>query len=311
MSSSFPSFIGPYRVLRQLGEGGMGVVYLAEDADGKRVALKVPSASVSSDPTHVKRVYREALAAGQIDHPNIARVLDVGQDGDRFYLVMAFIEGKTLAEWLEQGRTFPLVESLALVSSLAKTVQVAHEAGIVHRDLKPGNVMLRESGEPVVMDFGMARRFDGTESLLTPSGAIVGTPGYMAPEQITGSAADIGPACDVYALGVLLYELVTGWQPFTGNLATLLGSIVADPPTPPRKHCPDLDPLLEAICLKALEKEPAKRHSTAAELADAIGSYARGERPMKPDAVADSVDSRAASPGLLGRLFGSRRRSTS
>ncbi len=190
---SIPERLGPYRILRQLGEGGMGVVYLGEAADGARVALKVPSVSVASDPTHVKRLYREALAAAQIEHPNIGRILDVGQDGDRFYLVMAFIEGKTLAEWLEEGRAFTVEESLKLISSIARTLQVAHDAGIVHRDLKPGNIMLRESGEPVIMDFGMARRFDGAESLLTPSGAIVGTPGYMSPEQITGLRRTFSP----------------------------------------------------------------------------------------------------------------------
>jgi serine/threonine-protein kinase len=185
---------------------------------------------------------------------------------------------------------------------------VAHDAGIIHRDLKPGNIMLPESGEPVVMDFGMARRFDGAESLLTPSGAIVGTPGYMAPEQITGAAEEIGPACDIYALGVILYELVTGWQPFTGNLATLLGSIVADAPTPPRKHCPDLDPRLEAICLKALEKEPRQRHPTSAALADAIEAFSRNEAPQAPAAPAVETASPEPPKSFLGRLFASRRK---
>ena len=307
MSSPHPASLGPYRILRQLGEGGMGVVYLAEDASGKRVALKVPSVSVTADPTHVKRLYREALAAGQIDHPNIGRILDVGQEGDRFYLVMTFIEGKTLAQWFEEGRTFDVPESLALVASIARAVHVAHEAGIIHRDLKPGNIMLPESGDPIVMDFGMARRFDGAESLLTPSGAIVGTPGYMAPEQITGAPDEIGPPCDLYALGVILYELVTDWQPFTGNLATLLGSIVSDPPTPPRKHCPDLDPNLEAICLKALEKDPAQRYASAARFAEVLEAFERGEaRPLSDSPP--PAPSAQPSKGLMERLFGSLRR---
>ncbi len=301
-----PETIGPYRIVRQLGEGGMGAVFLAEDATGRQCAVKIPSVSAGSDPAHVKRLYREALAAAQIEHPNIGRILDVGQEGDRYYLVMTLIEGQTLAEWLEQGRSFELPEILALVGSLARTVQVAHDAGIIHRDLKPGNIMLRESGEPVIMDFGMARRFDGAESLLTPSGAIVGTPGYMAPEQITGEAHEIGPACDIYALGVILYELVTGWQPFTGNLATLLGSIVADAPTPPRKHCPDLDPALEAICLKALEKEPARRYSSAAQLADTLDAFLRGDRSTAESSSAPSPAAPSAAPtGLFGRLLGS------
>lgn len=300
MSSGIPQTIGPYRILRQLGEGGMGTVYLAEDAAGHEVALKVPSPAFLLEPTYVRRLYREALAAAQIDHPNIARILDVQQDGQKFYLVMAYIEGQTLAEALDAGRRFTPDEALAFVRSLARTVQVAHDAGIIHRDLKPANIMLREKGEPIVMDFGMARRFDGTESLLTPTGAVVGTPGYMAPEQITAAADQIGPACDVYALGIVLYELLTGTQPFSGNLATLLGSIVADPPTPPRTHNSQLDPALEALCLKALEKDPARRHLSADNFAEEIAAYERGERPQP---IADPPKPTPQKSGL-GGLFG-------
>jgi serine/threonine protein kinase len=299
MPTSLPTSIGPYRILRQLGEGGMGTVYLAEDSAGKQVALKVPSPSFLLEPTYVRRLYREALAAAQIDHPNIARILDVQQDGQKFYLVMTYIEGQTLAEALDDGEEFSIEESLALVRSVARTVQVAHNAGIIHRDLKPANIMLREQGEPIVMDFGMARRFDGAETLLTPAGAIVGTPGYMAPEQITAAADQIGPGCDIYALGVLLYELLTDSQPFSGNLATLLGSIVADPPTPPRTHNPNLDPAIEALCLKALEKDPARRYLSADQFAEAIAAYERGERPQ----LADPRTSTPAQKTSLGGLF--------
>jgi len=269
---SHPSAIGPYRVLRQLGEGGMGVVYLAEDPAGKQVALKVPTPMLLLEPTYVRRLYREALAAAQIDHPGIARIFDVQQDGQRYYLVMAFIAGQTLAQTLDDGRRYSAAETLTLVSSIARIVQVAHDAGIFHRDLKPGNIMLRPDGGPIVMDFGMARSINATDSLLTPTGAVAGTPGYMAPEQITADPADIGPACDIYALGVLLYELLTDSVPFSGNLATLLGSIVSDPPTPLRKHLPNLPLAVEAVCLKALEKEPANRYRSAAEFAQAIES---------------------------------------
>ncbi|QDT52335.1 Serine/threonine-protein kinase StkP [Caulifigura coniformis] len=269
---SHPPAIGPYRVLRQLGEGGMGVVYLAEDPAGKQLALKVPTPMLLLEPTYVRRLYREALAAAQIDHPGIARIFDVQQDRDRYYLVMAYITGRTLAETLDGGRRYSIPDSLALVSALARIVQVAHDAGIIHRDLKPGNIMLAPDGEPIVMDFGMARSINATDSLLTPTGAVAGTPGYMAPEQITADPADIGPACDIYALGVLLYELLTNSVPFSGNLATLLGSIVADPPTPLRRHLPDLPPALESACLKAMEKEPAKRYRSALEFAQTLDS---------------------------------------
>ena len=147
----------------------MGTVYLAEDDAGRNVALKVPTPTLLLEPTYIRRLYREALAAAQIDHPNIARILDVQQEGQRYYLVMAYIEGETLASAIDSGRRFSAQESLGLVSSLARTVQVAHDAGIIHRDLKPANIMLRPGDEPIVMDFGMARSYDAGESLLTPT----------------------------------------------------------------------------------------------------------------------------------------------
>lgn len=274
-SDPFPRRIGPYRILRELGSGGMGTVYLGEDDAGAKYAIKVPLHVKTSDEASVKRFYREARSARGVQHPHLCPVHDVGQDGALFYLAMHFVEGETLAHALESGASLTTTRALELVRTLADALHAAHSAGIIHRDLKPANIMLRPDGQPVIIDFGMARRFDNSETVLTLSGAIVGTPGYMAPEQITGSSDEIGPACDIYALGVVLYELLTGWTPFSGNLATMLGSIVSAPPPPPRTHCPDLDPALDAICLRALAKNPAERFRSAREFADVIDTYLR------------------------------------
>ncbi|MFO1095116.1 MAG: serine/threonine-protein kinase [Planctomycetaceae bacterium] len=220
-------------------------------------------------------LYRERGAARRVRHPNLCPVHDVGQDGTLFYLAMPWIEGETLARTLASGAKLTTDRALGLVRTLAAALQAAHDSGIVHRDLKPANIMLRPDGEPIIIDFGMARRFDNTETVLTLSGVIAGTPGYMAPEQVAGPSEQIGPACDIYALGVVLYELLTGCAPFSGNLATILGSIVSEPPPPPRVHCPDLDPALEAICLRALAKTPAQRFAAAREFADVIDVYLR------------------------------------
>lgn len=286
----------------------MGSVYLGADQAGRPIALKVPSNLHSGDLQGVRRIYREALASAQIDHPNICRIVDVGQEGKDYYIVMAMIEGRTLAEVVESGEGITTEQALKWVRTLADALQAAHDSGIIHRDLKPGNVMIRPDGEPIIMDFGMARSFDGTESLLTPSGAIVGTPGYMAPEQITGRAEDVGPACDVYALGVILYELLTGWTPFSGSLATLLGSIVSDEPTPLRKHCPDLSPALEALCLRALEKEPKRRFASAREMGATIDAYLQhGEAPSvaHPPLGDGRSDDPPPARGFFRQLFGS------
>ena len=300
-----PAQIGSYHIMRKIGEGGMGTVYLGRDDAGQQAAIKVPFHVQGGDEQTVKRFEREARSAQGIDHPHICPVFSSGYDGERYYLAMAFIEGDSLAQWLESGAEVTADQALDWVQKLAQALQAAHDAGIVHRDLKPGNIMLTPDGEPVLMDFGMARRFDDTESLLTPSGAIVGTPGYMAPEQITGDAQSIGPTCDTYSLGVLMYELLTGWAPFSGNLATLLGSIVSEPPTPPTKHNPDLPPALESICLRALEKDPANRYQTVIELSQAIEDYREGRSQDATNGGAAAETPEPPRSGFLGRFMSS------
>jgi len=309
-----PDRIGPYRVLRELGAGGMAAVYLAEDASGARYAVKTPFHVHAGDEASVKRFYREARSARGVQHPNVCPVHDVGQDGDQYFLAMAWIEGETLAHLLAAGKRLTTSAALDLVRIAAEALHAAHAAGIVHRDLKPSNSMLRPSGEPVIIDFGLARRFDNSETLLTLTGAIGGTPGYMAPEQITGTADDIGPACDIYALGIVLYELLTGATPFSGNVATILGSIVSEPPPPLTMYCPNIEPVLDALCLRALEKSPGERYASAQEFSEVIAAYLAGG----PEAVAarlpprsqplspfEASETPAAQPGAIRRVFGS------
>lgn len=316
--STIPDRIGPYRILREVGAGGMGTVYLSEDRNGNRLAIKVPRPDCVADELSVKRFYREARSAGRVSHPSLCTVRDVGEHGAGYYLAMDWIEGTTLAHLIDQRGVPALPQSLNLVATLADALQAAHDAGIVHRDLKPSNIMLRPDGQPVIIDFGTAKRFDNSETLLTLTGSIVGTPGYMAPEQVTSAVGEVGPASDVYALGILMYELITGAPPFSGNFATVLGSIVAEPPASLVVHCPGIDPNLEAICLKALAKNPAERFASAREFGASITAYLRdgtgpidespsvSAAPSLPSSAAPSPDER----GLLRRwrdtLFGNR-----
>ncbi|MBL8848467.1 MAG: serine/threonine protein kinase [Planctomycetaceae bacterium] len=308
-----PERIGPYRILEQLGTGGMGTVFLARNAAGEQRAVKLLLHVNPADAASVKRLYREARSAQGVHHPHLCSVHDVGQDGDLFYLAMERIEGRTLATALAAGEAFSTARAVKLVCTLAEAVHALHEAGIVHRDLKPANVMLRPDGAPVVIDFGMARRFDNSETLLTLTGSIAGTPGYMAPEQITGEADEIGPPCDLYSLGVILYELVTGSPPFSGNVATILGSIVSEPAPPPRTRCPQLDPVLDEVCLRALAKRPAERFASARELADVLAAWLRdpGLSARMLGEIADrtpprpSADSPPSESGGIRRIWNS------
>jgi serine/threonine protein kinase len=300
--------VGQYRIVRKLGEGGMAAVYLAEHAEGgQRVALKIPFVVPSEMETTVKRLQREARAANAINHPNVCQVHEVGEHHGRIYLAMQYIDGCSLAEWQQQTAELTTDKAVELVAKIARGVHAAHEAGILHRDLKTGNVMITEAGEPIVTDFGMARWTEAQHTVLTPSGAMVGTPGYMAPEQIMGENDRIGPASDVYSLGVVLYELLTGWMPFSGNLATLLGSIVSDAPPPLATHVPGIDPRLEAICLKAIAKAPEDRYASAAEFAQALENYRTA--PIPAQAAASPASSQASGDkeqpgGLRGALKG-------
>jgi formylglycine-generating enzyme required for sulfatase activity/tRNA A-37 threonylcarbamoyl transferase component Bud32 len=291
-----PAPFGRYRLLKKLGEGGMATVILAEDTLLKRrVALKFPHFDQDTDGRVIERFYREARVAAQLDHPNLCRVHDVGEVGGVHYLCMPFVEGTPLAT--HAGKPWPPGKAIALVRRLAAALQELHARGLIHRDLKPANVMLRPDGSPVLMDFGLARGFGEIGTRLTAPGSVLGTPAYLAPEQANGDVTALGPATDVYGLGVILYELLTGKLPFMSpSVPALLAQVLTVPPRPPSQRRPGLDPALDLVCLKALAKDPARRYGSMAELAAALAAL-----PAQP-AVGPPPGPAVTCPGCGKRL---------
>ncbi|CAN5601578.1 hypothetical protein BH23PLA1_BH23PLA1_36490 [soil metagenome] len=278
-SSAFPSdlsvgarFADRYEILKELGRGGMGAVYLATDTKLRRkVALKVPHFRPDESAEIVRRFEREAHSAAGLDHPNICPVFDVGQVGDIHYLTMAYIEGRPLSDVLKTDPILPQRQAAEIIRTLALALQAAHDQGVIHRDLKPSNILMHAQRGPIVMDFGLARVALAGEVSLTPTGAILGTPHYMSPEQAQGENS-IGPATDIYTLGVILYQLLTGRLPFREQkLTALLIQITTTDPEPPSVHRPDLNPRLASICQKAMARNPADRYGSMTELAEALG----------------------------------------
>ena len=268
-----PENFGRYKILSELGRGGMGAVYLALDQQlGRKVALKIPLFREEDDAEAVERFYREARTMATVQHANLCPVFDVGRFEKWHFLTMAFIEGQPLSSKLKTEGVLPVPQALALLKTVATAVQKAHQAGIVHRDLKPANIMLTHEDEPVIMDFGLARRRTPGEVELTHTGVVFGSPAYMAPEQVEARHDDIGPATDIYALGVILYQMVTGRRPFEGSVASVFGQIVSLKPTPPTKVRPGLPPEIDAICMKAMSKSPLDRHASAARFAEELAA---------------------------------------
>jgi WD40 repeat protein len=266
-----------YEVLHELGRGSFGVVYQARQAGLNRVvALKVVLAGVHAGPEELERFRREAEAMARLQHPNIVQVHEVGEHDGRPFFSMEFCPGGSLADKLG-GTPLPARQGAELVQTLARALHAAHGQGVVHRDLKPANVLLGADGQPKVADFGLAKRLDGALPP-TVSGAILDTPSYMAPEQAGGRSKAVGPATDVYALGAVMYECLTGRPPFMGPtpLDTLL-QVLADEPVPPRRLQPGLPRDLETVCLTCLQKEPGKRYATAHDLAEDVRRFLGGE----------------------------------
>jgi predicted Ser/Thr protein kinase len=272
-----PEHFGHFRVMRKLGEGGMGSVYLAVDTNLDRpVALKVPRFDPEDGPEVLARFRREARTASRINHPNICPVYEAGEIDGVHYAAMAYIEGDPLSERIKSGKPLAPRTAASLVRKLAQAMREAHAQGVIHRDLKPANIMINRRQEPVVMDFGLARRVNDSMRVTRP-GSVVGTPAYMAPEQIRGSPGALGPACDIYSLGVILYELLTGRLPFKGRLSSVVGRILAGDLEPPSQVQPGLDPRIEAICLRALARTPEQRFASMTEFADALTRFLKGE----------------------------------
>jgi serine/threonine-protein kinase len=319
-----PARLDRFRILRELGRGGFGVVYLAHDPTTARdVALKVPRAEALLTPELCRRFLREAHTAAGLDHPHLVPVYEARADGPVSYIASAYCPGGSLADWLRrQGRPMPWRLAAQVVAAVADAVAYVHGRGILHRDLKPANVLLAPNPKsearnpkqfrnleeenpkpaapgvsglgdsglgivsdfelrisdfiPKVTDFGLAKAMEGPGE--TRSVAFLGTPAYMAPEQAAGRSRDVTPATDVYALGAILYECLTGRPPFTGESdLVILQQVQQEPPVPPRQLRADVPRDLEAVCLKCLEKDPARRFASAAALADELRRCLRGE----------------------------------
>jgi serine/threonine-protein kinase len=262
-----PAKIGRFLVRREVGRGAMGVVLEVEDPDlRRRLALKV----VRSETPALARLEREALIAARLDHPNIVRVYETGAEGEFHYIAMEFIDGRPFEDLVEGT---PLEERLRILEDVARALDYAHRQGVVHRDVKPANVLVDAKGHAWLTDFGLARG-DALRTQLTRTGAVMGTPMYMAPEQVRGESHTAGPAADIYSLGVMLYRCLSGRAPFDAVSATeLYQQILIADPAPLNRHDG-----FERVCFQAMEKEGGRRYATSSRARSACAGRFSGWR---------------------------------
>src|SRR4030095_12147771 len=268
---------GGYELLEEIGRGGQGVVFRARQKGLNRtVALKVISLGQWASKAHLTRFRREAEAAASLDHPGIVPIYEVGERDGSCYFSMKFVEGGQLDEVVRRT-PMSIRQAAELIAKVARTVHYAHEHGILHRDIKPGNILLDEKGEPHLTDFGLARLIE-SESSVTRTMEVLGTPSYMAPEQAMGNNTAVSSATDVYGLGAVLYQLLTGHPPFAGGTTYETIKLVLDSePRQPRLLNPKIDRDLSTICLKCLEKDPKRRYSSALALAKDLERWLKHE----------------------------------
>lgn len=265
--AAFPGWIGRYELVRPLGRGGMGTVYLAHDsALDRRVALKIPHRA-SSDADR-SRIYREARAAAAVTHAHICPLYDVDSDNGRPFIVMQYIAGETLDQQIS-GNGVPTEKAIRVAIRIAAALTAAHRAGVVHRDLKPANILMRADADPVITDFGLAKRV-GDRIWSDQRPRLLGSPAYMAPEQVRGAVNQIGPATDVYGLGTILYQMLTGCRPFGGAVPEIYSHVLLQTPEAPTEIRQGLDPRLDTLCLRAMAKDPSQRFRSAAEMHNAL-----------------------------------------
>jgi tetratricopeptide (TPR) repeat protein len=270
-------YFGDYEIVREIARGGMGIVYQARQISLNRtVALKTILAGQLADDHAVRRFYIEAEAAASLDHPGIVPIYEVGEHEGQHYFSMGFVQGESLSRQIANG-PLPSRRAAEIVRRVALAIEFAHDRGVIHRDLKPANILLDSEGNPRVTDFGLAKKVEA-DSGLTGSGQIMGTPSYMPPEQARGDRASVGPSADVYALGATLYALVTGRPPFqAASVMDTILQVLNEEPVPPRRLDPSLNRDLQTICLKCLEKEPARRYASAAALGEDLRRFLVGE----------------------------------
>jgi len=289
-----PAEFGRYRILRELGSGAMGKVYLAHDVQlDRKVALKTPTFEHGKDEELITRFYREARSAAKIQHRNICPIYDVGEIDGRHFISMAFIKGRPMSELIDPSKPPAERTAAVIVHRLSRAMAEAHRHNVVHRDLKPANIMIDHKREPVIMDFGLARQTD-TDSRVTQSGMIIGTPAYMSPEQLSGNPDDIGKHSDIYSLGVILYELLTGELPFNGSFAQVVAHILSAEPRPPSEIRAGVSSELQAICLKMMAKDPNARYRSMDEVDQALKEFLSGSLRQEPSQAKSPADDSAS-----------------